>query len=316
MLCKDIADRILPEWKTPLSQTHSSIDCYCPPIEFFTDLIDKKIPFGFCKLNHVFWETVSEKHDLESLRELMENELTRPLFGVQAGGSSLGWLLLHGFDLLEETLALIKSLNGSSVMFGASHLGPPDESLFVGHVSYERRLECIKASLPDGYIPLFGSLWKKYALDGSMPQLFEAIRDRRVVVVGLNHLAHINKYTEFSDFRHIEVTLDATKRRIELLDMFLHEWRPNDFWIFQAGETLSMWFICQMSKTNGQFLDVGRSLDMFMPSENLKLDSQTLSIIPDFYEQYWMQNRRDDFRSCERGGTTIPLGILRQKMEK
>lgn len=293
-----------------MSKTSTIINCYDPPIEFFIELVQQKIPFGFCKLNHVFWETAATKSELEEMRPFMEDEITRPLFGEQAAFNPIGWLMLHGFDLLEEVLEIIQQpKHESSFLLGASHIGPPDESLFVGKLPYEKRLNCIKDNLPIDYVPFLGSIWKKYALNGTMPKFFNCIKPFRVVVVGLNHLSHINKYTEFSDFKHIEIKLDATKKRKELLDFFLKEWKPNDFWIFQAGETLSTWFIHHLNMLiDGFFIDAGRSLDMFLPSEKLKIDREYFNTIPDFYGQYWMQNRNNSLRVCERDGKTIQLG--------
>lgn len=307
-----ISNRISDDWKIKLSKI-DNIDCYDPPIDFFVELIEDKIPFSFSKLNHAFWEAAIERNKFDNIRSYFINEDARKSALMNPVWNQASWFALHGFDLLDEVVEIVSNLKpDSNHLLGVSHIGPPDESIFVGNLSYKNRLDYIKHVLPNGYTPFFGAILKKYALSGVMHKLFDSIRSFRVVVVGIDHVEHLNKYTMFNDFKHINIKLlSATDLRYCLLDTFINEWKDGDFWIFQAGETLSTWFISKMSDVlkTGMFIDAGRSIDMFIPSDNLVISGESALLIPDINRQRWMLNRAEHLKTFEFGNETISLGI-------
>jgi len=260
----------------PMSKCSGTLFTHKPPIGFFLDRIAENKPFSFCKLNHVFWEAVYEVGELRA---------------EQSGSIAKWWLSLHGVDLMDELLEIVHGLStdDEDLLFAASHTGPPDESVFHGYITYEDRLRTIESHLPRGYVPFFGQLWKKYALERTLPRLFEAMKRFRVVTVGLQHLKGIGKACGFADFKHMEIGFDATAHRLELLEQFKAEWTNNDFWMFQAGDSLSTWFVHNMHRhTPGWFIDIGRALDMYVPIEQFSIRDDYLKIVPDFYNQIWM----------------------------
>lgn len=287
MVNKELANYIVPMSE----QFPNHINVYKPDVSFFINRIKNNEPFSFIKLNHAFWELVIEvEKDLFKFEPYINDSLLKGLFPQERASDPVGWLKLHGFDLYYDLIDIVSNINQSNIFLGVSHIGPPDEKLFVGKQEYLSRLNCIVDKLPSNYIPFFGPIWKYYAIENKMNDFFNALNDFQIVFIGLKHVDNIGKELNLKH-QFIELDLTATKKRFELLDYFLNTWKKDTFWIFQAGESLSAWFIHHMNLKLNDFwgVDLGRSLDLILSKKALNIDEKSLPILPDFYNQKWMQ---------------------------
>ena len=258
--------------KSRLSQL-SDFEVYRPDIEFFVDKINNLDYFGFCKLNEGFWEAVAVAYHRD----------------FKGAADSYAWFKNHGMDLFFDLLIIVNRIPASGLLLGVSHIGPPVEGVYMGMLPYERKLAAIKQVIPPDYTPLFGCLWKQYIVDRVMHRFLAAIRNLRVVTVGLPHLEQLGTVLNFPNFRHYSVGLYTAGRRHEYLADLrkLHTSEPSVY-LFQAGECMCTWLIYNLRDLPNAFLiDLGRSLDYFLPGRQMKADD--LRQLPDFNGPLWMQ---------------------------
>ena len=120
-----------------------------------------------------------------------------------------------------------------------------------------------------------------------MEPLLVEICKNPVVVVGLSHLGDMKKNLDIDNFYHLEIGISATSQRHELLKEIK---KLRDFIdgpatiLFQAGESLSTWFIYHLQDLENTFLiDMGRSLDLWAgkPTDH--------PVIPDMTSQAWQK---------------------------
>jgi hypothetical protein len=250
-----------------------------PPISFFIEKVKRKEFFSFCKLNHAFWEAA-----LSSPLKIGEEKC--PAWTPQ------GWFQLHGQELMDELLAIVKDIHNTKIMLGVSHLGPPDEKLSKEINIYERCSpdqikEFINKQFSSNYQLYFGQIWKHYTIHNEMLKLFQSIREMPVIVVGLTHLKDVGANLKFRNFRHLEIDLSATANRLKILEEIKILRRSIECPVtilFQSGESLSTWFIYHLQELENTFLiDVGRALDVWAG------DPQEYDAIPDMKNQQWQK---------------------------
>lgn len=288
------------DWIVPMSK-YSNYKNFRPPIEYFLNKISSREYFSFCKLNHSFWEVL---YDVKNNEHILENYLNIKHDDSFRAHFAIGWLKLHGLDLMHDLLNLIQTLKNRNLMFGAGNSGPVNEEFYLNSLPNEVRFDImkknipdfIKSNLPENYIPFFGPIWKEYVINNTIYKLFNLINNKRIVLVGLPYLKH---NTVLNKFEFIELSLkNATKNRFDLLNYFNSVQKEDDVWLFQAGDSLSTWFISQMNDNfkNAWLIDIGRAFDKFIPNQYLNLSEEDAKIIPDLKEQLWMKEYKNQIK--------------------
>lgn len=242
------------------------MDLLSPKIGFFIDCIDDGI--SFAKINHSFWEMLSGDH-----------------YWIDV------FLKRHGKNFINEVKFIIKNIDKTNIKFAVSCKGPPSYSKNNLHST-------IKKHLPDNYIPYYAFCWKSFALDNSLKLFFEKIKNKKIVLVGLNHIGELSKTFSFTDCFHYCLSMDSCyeKERLKVLDDLktLAETKSEKIFIFQAGEIFSTWLIYNLNKLNIQknsYIDMGRSIDIYCPNKKLTLKDKNLYpfSIESFMNQPWMK---------------------------
>lgn len=261
---------------------NSGLKVLKPSIEFFVEKILAKKRFAFMKLNHGFWQMVNKEEPVSAFCRS-----------------------IHGAKFCNDCIDLLGRLpRHEDFMIGVSHLGPPDENVRVGDA--DASLRAIQERLPDRTL-YYGPLWKTFAIDNSMKKFVRAIRDRKVVIVGLEHLKPLGEIWGLKNYTFMKIGIDATVHRY-LIEMHLIQMGdPETIFLFQAGEMLSMCLIQNMwGHTTSTLIDCGRSLDIWLKScyitaedhqRYLELaaeneESTKFGLFVDIKDQPWFQYKR------------------------
>lgn len=248
---------------------------YDPPVEFFIEKLDQNIHFQFCKLNAAFWDaalTFKKNPDIEPVEI--------------ASWLPQGWLHFHGVEFMREMLDILRDLHNTEILLGVSETAAP--GIQVKNQNEDEDIRAfIKSFFPSHYRLFYGPLMKKYALNHSLDRLVRNIAlNKDVLVVGISHTKQIKNHFDFKNFLHLELDLHkTTERRQEILQIILEKIAQlnQPVVLFQAGESLSLWFSYQIQKITRSVttIDLGRSLDLWCIPE---VDS---NYFPDIKTPLW-----------------------------
>lgn len=251
------------------------LQIFMPKIGYFVNEIDKGI--SFIKINHSFWEM------LAGMELWVEHFAKR-----------------HDKQFIEEVKHIVKIVDSLGIKLAVSGKpGPRDVVVNGTNLS-------IKNHLPKNYIPFDATCWQKFALNGQLRILFKSIKEKKVVLVGLSHLAELPKILGLRDCQHFRIGMFACfKERREIilneLKQIVEKHSKNGdkaIFIFQCGECFSAWLIyhLHMMKVGGfSYIDMGRSLDWFCPNRQLtKIDEEQYPFQIETFrdQQFWMLKRK------------------------
>jgi len=236
---------------------HSAVEKFCPPIDFFIDLIDSQTPFQFAKLNHCFWDAaLSVKKNPNMTGADLPAHLPE------------GWIHFHGMEFMLDMFSVIADIPNTSLFFGASDCAAPGLAAYNYNKDQEIR-DLISTSFPRRYRLFYGPIMKKYALEGTLHNFLKLLADERdVLIVGMSHTRKIQQQFAFKSFRHFELDLHKTTiNRLQILGQIqtVISAMNKPVVLFQAGESLSLWFIYHLQKTQpfATTMDIGRALDVW-----------------------------------------------------
>lgn len=237
--------------------------------------------FAFAKVLHGYWERlyhITQQHSLSNIKKTLadicknnpefynstvdlipqDKEGTRSLFGVLR--RDIDW---HYYELIDFLR------NRSDVIWGVHPEGFPTDC----HQINPLRRECVEIMeviLNPNNTYYDGRLWKTACLDGTILDFLNEIRNKKICVVGLNHLANINdnKYWKFEKFDFIQVQMPLSPKRNEFVKLIInHKKQQSDdiAYLFQLG-MLAPWAVCKIwdETKDCWILDMGKSLDLFV----------------------------------------------------
>lgn len=235
------------------------------PASYFVERIRRAEWFSYSKINHGFWEY---ERIVRRLPGPLDEEARRRVDAAHGRR----FCLETGFR--EELIALLSSLplEDPDRFFATSHLAYPGSDRIEGVTADPAGLiSVMAATLPPGFVPLDGMLWKSATLSGEIRALFDAIRPHPVTVVGPAWLASLGAHLGLPRFDLIEIhPREARRERLALLDRIR---RHRDglgatpgVYLFQAA-TLAPWLVGRLHGQLGDacLIDLGRSLDLCEP---------------------------------------------------
>jgi dTDP-4-amino-4,6-dideoxygalactose transaminase len=234
----------------PLSERHR-LSVYPTPVAYFADRIRRQQYFSHARVNRGFFEAWL------SLRDG-----ARSLAPARAG-------------LLRDLAARLGQLpaNDPDLFVATSHLHYPDsDRLEAGAEDEQRILAAIEETLPPGYVPHDGQLWKRGTIDGRIRALYDALRPLPVVAVGPEWLIELGGRLRLSRFALKAVDGPAvTAEREEFLTALLDEHArfcgAPVAYLFHA-ELLSPWLVLALHRRmrNAFLIDLGSALDVCDPA--------------------------------------------------
>lgn len=240
-----------------------------PKIQHYINRL-KNGGFYFVKINHAFWEMLSGNKYWTDL-----------------------YLKIHDKDLIDEVLGIIKTIDKTNILLAVSNLGPPHYMRKSdSEIAMSKKIIEI---LPEGYIAHFACNWKIFSLDGSIHKFYDVIREKKLVIVGMEHLEILRDTLNLKNMLHYKLTFQSSQkitRDIILNDLLaIANKDEKTIFIFQAGDLFSTWLIYHMSQKmifkNCSLIDMGRSVDIFCA--NRTLCEQDKNILPDFFNQKWQE---------------------------
>lgn len=222
--------------------------------DFYVRNIENREYFSFVKLNHFFWQ---------------QGLTGSPIF--------------KAWGVYDITLEIVEYLAN----------WPRDGNLFLGigfggndsdHV-FREQIEIMKKVVPPYVEPHCALSFKRACINNKINRLYDCIRDRRVVVLGLKHLIAFGKAHSLEKFEHYHVELNYNREKI--LEDLLQSYQKDSIYLFQCGEVLSFWLIWKLRSfvQDSFFIDMGRALDFKLDvflSEEDKVFARSKGFHPDF----------------------------------
>ena len=245
----------------------NGLNVLLPKINHFLSKIEDG--FSFIKVNHGFWCLAS-------------------------GDSYWGDPYLKIFDklLLDEVKKIIFNIKKYDIDLAISPVGAPQQI----HTKISDLSEFIKKSLPSDYLPYYAVCWKIYALSGDLTNFLEKIIEKKIIVVGLEHLLEINKKFPNHSIENFVLNFESSKpfNRNKVFEELKEKIKPNTVFLFQAGDILSTWLIHKLSSYRVKtcsLIDMGRALDYYCSNKYLNKKDSELYPLPldNFYDQPWLR---------------------------
>lgn len=216
------------------------------------------------KINHGFWETCLEIVKVKKLAP----EWTDQEIDLHLGKA---FFLEGGFcDELLEMLRSWPSNNPEIQLDCTSNAFPFDDRLAPLPPTPRREIDAlIKKICPHTIQCGDGMLWKKAVIDGSLRQLFFRLADKRVVLIGPQHLQPHIEVWGWTDCHFIEIPLRKARATREIILAQIRKALDTDkenVVLLQAG-SLATWFVRRLlgSAPRLWLLDMGRALDVIDP---------------------------------------------------
>lgn len=223
-------------------------------------------PIAYTKKNHGFWERLIRIERLHGSLAISDDAIARPL-DAQTGSP---FFFESGF--VPEVLELLK--NGVSdlpdFVFCASIDAWPGSDLVEGTpiMGKARCREMMARMIPQEVaIGGDGLEFKRAAINGELPSFTDALRDRKVLLVGPAPLRHMGEFLGHPAFEHFEIHgLEARKSRLEILAALrgrLNAPGDHPVIIMQAG-SLAFWLTAKLRREfeRATLLDLGVVLNI------------------------------------------------------
>jgi len=226
-------------------------------------------PFAYTKINHGMWDLLARINRARARGVTDPAELDRL-------PRSLSGFVETGF--CDELRALVRRAQSprGDLRFGSSISAfPHDDRLY--RVPFEPPAESQVAM--DDFMagaPLTADtmLWKTAVLDGSIAELYRALRSRDVALIGPSSLRHFGAFARLPNFRFIEIDgrsalIDRARIAADLCAT--HRAEAHTVYLVQAGP-LSAWLILTLMDelANATFLDLGIVLDLCSVNQALR----------------------------------------------
>lgn len=250
--------------RTPMAPEHP-FEVYRLPVSYYVDRLRRGEWFSYSKINHGFWEY---EQILRALPQDFSDEDRRRI-DAQHGRR---YCLETGFrDQLIAFLGTLRS-DDPDLFFATSHIAYPESDRIEGVTMNPASLiSCMAATLPEGFVPHDGMLWKAATISGEIHALYDAIRPHSVVVVGPEWLAGLQQPLGLERFESIAIhPREARLEREAILARILrghakYQGQPV-IYLFQAA-TLAPWLVGRLHgrMENACLLDLGRALDICDP---------------------------------------------------
>lgn len=244
----------------------NGLDVLLPNVRHFSQ--KAKNGFSFIKANHGFWDLFSN--------DPFWKEKYQQIFDI---------------DLINEVKEIILNISKFNIDLAVSPIGTPRQMFSV-----ESNLSVlIKKCLPNNYVPYYAVCWKIYALSGQFNYFFESIVNKKIVIVGLEHLREVKQSFSKNNIENfvIDFTSSKPKNRNRILENLKNKIHPDTVFLFQAGDIFSTWLIHKLSFISCEgcsFIDVGRSIDYYCPNKFLNdIDTKLYPLeLNNFYNQPWL----------------------------
>ncbi len=231
-----------------------------PPISYFAGRIRSGRRFSFAKINHGHWEKILALRGDPSVARMPALRRRAEIFLDHGLGDDLDRL----FDHLSD--------RGEDFMFGVSHLSYRGQGRIDGYrIDPHVVVRLIAESLPPGYVPCDGTVWKDTSITGEILELYGAMQALPVLVIGPAHLAGLGDRLGFDRFAHVATHFDRERaRRKRTLGRALKA-------LFRFGEgpcivlvqcgSVAPFFVERLHDRlpSAFVLDMGRSLDVWFP---------------------------------------------------
>lgn len=231
--------------------------------------------FSFPKINHAFWQVLL-KEDPWYTRSMK----------------------YQGEEFIQEITSIIRKFpTTDEFIFGISCEGPP--GIYYGNCS--KIADVISSLLPPKLIPTIGTIWKEATINKNINIFFDVIKEKRVIIVGLEHLKECITNLKLKNAFHFLLLIDDIKRKECILKKLTEIHEPNTVFLFQAGCMFSSWLIYNLHLLISQkfLIDMGRSLDYWCPNRRFSNE--------DLLRQPSLEKRFEDFQNQDWLKLTIQL---------
>lgn len=213
----------------------------------YAELLRRREPFAYAKINHGFWERLIR-------------EAERRTKGAD--------LPIDPFDA--ELLGMLKNLPHADppIDFGAGPLAWPGSEGIGGYprLPVARVQAQIDACVPVEAQTADPLIWRSSLSDGGFIEVVEALRGRDVVVVGPDWTETFGAFARLTRCRHVCIHATQAKAgREDLAQRLVAEHQPetDPVYLIQAG-SLSAWLVIRLAPLlpKASFLDLGTTLDL------------------------------------------------------
>ncbi len=228
-----------------------------PDVNFFIRKIVRRQYFTSVKLNHAYWEAISN-------------------FPPEYEKMSI----LHTPEFLDEvTEILMKWPRHSSLMLGIGFCGMTYCSNMNDPHNSGTLAKVVANVVPPDCMLYDALIWKKLAHRGDLLKLFRVIQteDIPVTVVGLSHL---QQFADLFEWSFKQISIRATRQREEILADIIANHKQGTLYALQLGDSLGTWmgYKLHAALKDCFCIDFGRSLDLFVGDKNFsKTDMQEYS---------------------------------------
>lgn len=213
----------------------------------YADLIRRRVPFAYAKINHGFWERLIR----EAERRAKGADLPVDPFDAELLG------MLQGLPSLDPPID-----------FGAGPLAWPGSEGIGGYprLPVAKVEALIAASVPAAAQTADPLVWRSSLCDGGFVEVVDALRERVVVVVGPDWTETFGAFARLPRCRHVGIhATEAKAGRQDLARRLIAEHRPEEdpVYLVQAG-SLSAWLVIRLAPLlpRATFLDLGTTLDL------------------------------------------------------
>lgn len=208
--------------------------------DLYLDCLNNKKYFSFIKLNHFFWNFISGC------------ELEKCMFEKWQADDTAYAVVAKIKNKLPENLFI-------GIGFGGCDKNVPEN---IGNIE-----NLIKSILNSNIVWHNATTFKEAFLFGKYEKFINSIKKYKIKTIGLSHLEYFGYKNKIENHSHINLEIDSHIEKEIILENIIKSHTENSVYLFQAGETLSSWFILNLhNKINKCFLiDVGRALDYQLP---------------------------------------------------
>ena len=264
-------DLYMISYYKPELQLYKELGLRWENISYYNQKIKTGEFFAFPKILHGFWEKLVGI-ELDQVPEGRQKYLYPQEPGQEYNSDHRSRCRVYHpciDNYYGELFKMIKGPQPEGLFLGVSHLG------FSGDVALIREpndmLAVMKKLLEGNNALHYGLVWKDACYSGRILDFIKTIRERRVVVVGMEHLRGLQAAWDIPDFHHHLVSppvmekLDSTILKLLRLNMSMRD-KPTVY-LFQLGGSASAFVIYSLKRhfKNGWMIDLGRAMDLWLP---------------------------------------------------
>ncbi|MHA1948295.1 MAG: hypothetical protein ACW99G_03505 [Candidatus Thorarchaeota archaeon] len=201
---------------------------------------------------------------------------------------------VHGLELIDET---VKLTNKKRKKFFTSITNKPFNQEEKIKIPIEKFQELVTKTLPNISCFYRSTVWKDSIRNNKSRIILESFKKHKILAVGFSHLSNIGVRCDL-DYTHYHVDFDATAKRNAILSDLKRLSGQYSMLLFQCGELLSSWFICNLHQYNCILIDAGRSLDYWSSLKFTEIEKESCvnntgrsveEIFPDADDELWLR---------------------------